>query len=361
MKDSFRFLFPVGAGFGALGIGLWIPYILRPDYFPFPGKLHAFILIYGFLLPFILGLIGALSRKSHALIVLSLAAGAAGLLLCAGSGSGITDAASGRAGALLQFQAFPLLTVVALGLGCFPPLFGSARAGEGGEPSSGPGGAGGIASALALGIPFLASYPLEAWGTSAGYGASSIRAAYCVRAAVWAWFLFRGIGIHHARRGLSPNIRAMRGSLYATGVGLCMPVAFPRHLLAWEHIVFITGFLWLSLAAAAHLIARWRGRRDFAFHHPRKAKAMRSLRFLALFGRVSSDLWAHRYWTLLGLAAAAAVSVLALWAGIHFPLLMRPGRRGNTEVTRASRAPGLPLPRRRRGRSSASTVPSRPR
>jgi hypothetical protein len=361
MKASFRFLLPAGLGCAALGIGLWIPYVLWPDRLAFPGKIHATLLIYGFLIPVILAMLGAVPRKSGASFRMALAAGTAGLLLSAGAERGLADAACGRAGALLLFQAFPLLVVMALGRERFPALFGSADRRVSGSRSAAAGSGMGPAVAIALGVPFLLSYPLEAWGTSAGYGSAAIRSAYALRAAAWAWFLFRGIRIHRARRGLPPNLRAMRGSLYATGVGLCMPIVLPRHLLAWEHIVFITGFLWLSLAAAAHLIARQHRRRDFAFHHPRAAKAMRSLRFMALFGRVSSDLWAHRYWMLLGLASAAAVSVLALWAGIHVPLLMRRNRQGNADVTLASRARGLPLPRPRPTRSARSASPSRMR
>lgn len=379
-----RVLFPLGIGFAIIGIGIWIPYVLWPHAFSNPGQGHAILQIQGFLLSFILGFLLTLlplklgmkpigpwafsifpmgicallllafwhfamaSQTVHLLLItnlllfgfrpddskrrqvlldetssaefaitcigLSLGADLAGTLISLGSNVGILSTAWSRGGSLLQIQAFPVLMIMGLGSLFLPPLFGNKF--ERGIEQKAPARSLRLARSIGLATLFLASFAIE----PSNHGL--IRLAYIIRASVWAWFLFGEIRIHTIKMKLPTHIKAIRGSLFALGVGLTMPIVAPIHLLAWEHVVFITGFLWLILGGCAHLTMVQQNRLDLLFHHPRKAKAMRMLRFFALFSRVGSDLWMKHYWMLMAMAAAAAVSGLVLWAGLYFPLLL---------------------------------------
>lgn len=412
-SGSFLILFPIGLGLAIVGIGVWIPHVLWPGLLPNPAVFHSRLLTLGFSMTFTLGTLCALLPKAlgiepigrgpgialsvfapalpflvllHAplaalgihllligtflvfglrpspararvldrsipLLVLAWTADSAGAVMgfLATQGSGY--AAWSRPGALLEMQAFPLLILMGLGSLYLPALFGTGRLNASRHSRSKR-----IFTGCALGSLFLLSYAIEIRGSGTGSDYLPLRAAYGIRFCVWAWFLFAWIRIHKARVKTGPRIRAMRGSLYATGMGLVMPVFIPRHLVAWEHIIFITGFLWLSTTAVAEWALFRFPQSAPVFPHPFKAKAMRALRFTALLSRVSSDIWARGYWILSALAAASAVFVLIFWATAYLPLLfgLPPGGRIPVpDLTSANPAPAqsrLPLrPSRKEG------------
>jgi hypothetical protein len=219
-------------------------------------------------------------------------------------------------GALLQFQAFPLLLVLGVGGFLLPKLF----AGQNIDPRRLAPSRIGTGGLLVAGTLFLAGYGVEAM---LPVYPLSIRLGAALRAGVWGWFLFAQLRLHRVPRGLPTYLAAARGSLWLMGLGLALPVILPRYLLAWEHLVFITGILWLTLSVASRVAAA-HGGRIAALQAGRKATlALGWLLALAALTRVSTEIWTEGRALHLALAAAFALAGLALWAWRFGPLFFR--------------------------------------
>ncbi len=63
LSEPYRLLFPLGLIFAMIGIGVWIPYAILPQSFPYPGQGHAAVQIQGFLYCFILGFLCTMLPK----------------------------------------------------------------------------------------------------------------------------------------------------------------------------------------------------------------------------------------------------------------------------------------------------------
>ena len=122
---------------------------------------------------------------------------------------------------------------------------------------------------------------------------------------------------------LPAYLAAARLALLLMGLGMALPVLFPAYLLAWEHLVFITGFLWLTLSVAARVVASHGGNMEILGQHRKKALAYGALIILAMLSRVSTDIWTGGHWLHLALASAFAIAALGLWGRIFLPLIAR--------------------------------------
>ncbi len=379
--EPYRLLFPLGLATAAIGMGVWIPYFFLPASLPFPGQAHAVIQIQGFLLCFIFGFLATmlpkvlgvepLGRAQFALfpaaligITIASLAGAPRiaqvlhLLLLANfavfvalrfpkrrsdpppnfmfiavamladvAGTGIKFAAlSGwlggpalRAGSLLQFQAFPMLLVLGVGGFLLPKLFANGIV----DPQSlrnAP--SKGIRIPALLSFLFLTSYGLEILGLAKGYGDTGLRCAYALRAAVWIWFIVMEIGIHKVKGKLPLYLFGARVSLIVMGAGLLMPVFRPAYLLAWEHVIFLSGFLRLTLSIASRVIAAHAGRLEILERNRKQTRVYGMLIVFAMFTRIATELWPRGHWMHMAVAASLAIAACAIWARIYFPLLM---------------------------------------
>lgn len=380
--EPYRVLFPLGILGAVVGIGLWIPQYLWPASFGYPGQSHAVLQIQGFLLCFIFGFLGTMLPKVHGvaplgpvqfalfpigLIGLSGAALAGfplsaqvihlGLLLnfiafaarrwpsrrgnppvffvfiaagvladAVGTAfriiglSGHGPAQNFRLGALLQFQAFPLLLIFGVGGYLLPKLFANEQI----DPlRMRPAGGSLRALLLAAGL-FLAGFVLEAWVPAFPL---SIRIGSGLRAAVWIWFLLFQLRMHRLPVKSSPPMPAYlagaRLALIAMGAGMALPVFLPRYQLAWEHLVFITGLLWLTLSVAARVLAAHGGALAAIDAHRKTVAAYGWLLLLAALTRASTDIWPGGRNLHLALAAALAIIGLALWSILFARLAFR--------------------------------------
>ncbi|MDB5104860.1 MAG: NnrS family protein [Fibrobacteres bacterium] len=385
-REPYRLLFPLGIAGAAIGIGIWIPYFFWPQAFPYPGQGHAVIQIQGFLLCFIFGFlttmlpkvlgVDPLDRASFCLFPLLLSgliaaslAGAPlaaqslhlaaiatfllfaarrfperrsnpppdflfiaaamlvdvlGTLLKMGGLMGWLGGPSIRAGSLLQFQAFPLLLILGVGGFLLPKLFANGPV----DPKALMAGKGrGMATSAILCALFLGSFLIEILGLLKGYGDLGIRAAYALRAAVWIWFLFAGLGIHKVPGKLQPFLRSARISMAVMGAGMLMPVFRPQHLLAWEHVIFLSGFLRLTLSIASRVTAAHAGRMEILGLHGGRIRLLGMLLVLALATRIATDFWPGGHGMHLAIAAGFALTALSIWGRIFLPLVrVFPGR-----------------------------------
>lgn len=385
-SEPYRILFPLGIAGAAIGLGVWIPYYFLPQAFPYPGQGHAVIQIQGFLLCFIFGFLGTMLPKVmavdpldrisfllfpllligimaasladaplaaqilHLAVLVNFLAFAArrfprrkanpppnflfiaaamlvdmtGTLLKIGALTGFLGGVSFRAASLLQFQAFPLLLILGVGGFLLPKLFGNGPIDPAALRS---GAAKGIRGTAVLCALFLASFGIEIFALAEGYGLNGLRAAYALRAGVWIWFLVREIRILKVPGELPLYLNGARISMLLMGAGLLMPVFRPQNLLAWEHVIFLSGFLRLTLSISSRVMAAHAGRLEILSLHGRKVRIYGMLIVLALITRIATELWPGGRSLHLALAAGFALAALWIWGRIFLPLAkVRPGR-----------------------------------
>jgi uncharacterized protein involved in response to NO len=384
-NEPFRLLFPLGFMLASLGIGVWIPYWIRPEAFPYPGQGHAMLQIQGFLLCFILGFLMTMLPKvmgvppvgplqlalfppaflalavcawipapraqaaaqllhlflignflafilmrwkkrrgtppaQFVFIPMAMAADLAGTVMRLLVVTHSTDANLHRAAILLQYQAFPLLLVLGIGGFLLPKLFGSATVdpkdlrNQPRNPMGMP---------LAMGALFLAGFAVEEFAAGLAPGDSGLRLGYALRAGVWAWFILGRLRLPWISRTLPAYLAATRFSLYAMGAGMVLPIFLPRYLIAWEHLIFVSGILWLTLSIASRVMAAHGGRPEMLEGLRKRSIAFGSLIALAALARVTADVWQWGHWLHLACASLLALAALAIWGRIFLPMILR--------------------------------------
>lgn len=376
--EPYRVLFPLGLAGAALGLGVWIPHYLRPESFAYPAASHATLQIQGFLLCFIFGFLGTMLPKVVGVaplglarflaltlgLILLMAAAIAGMgvtaqiihlallinflgfmlarwpqrradpppyfLFIAGGlladlvgtllklavQAGIAGGGSYRLAALLQFQAFPLLLILGVGGFLLPKLF----AGEVIDPARLLPSSTHLRGLLTATVVFLAGYFVEAL---LPFHPLSIRLGSGLRAAVWLWFLVSHIRLHRVTTKLPVWLGGARWSLWLMGAGMALPVLAPRYLLAWEHLTFVSGFLWLTITVATRVLTAHAGRLPLLEAGRRTMLALGLLIGLAALTRVTTDIWTGARALHLALAALFALLGLALWARRFLRLVAR--------------------------------------
>ncbi len=388
--EPYRLLFPLGTASAAIGMGIWIPYYFWPQAFSYPGQGHAVIQIQAFLLCFIFGFLTTMlpkilgvkpldpisylafpvllisiiaaslanapflaqifhllilinflgfiarrfpRRKSNPppaflFIAVAMLVDTLGIMAKLTALSGyLADSLTGptlRSSSILQYQAFPLLLILGVGGFLLPKLFANGPV----DPQ-----ALRLNSARRLTTPitlcalFLTSYVIEIFGIFNGNGNISLQLAYTLRAAVWTWFLFVEIRIHKVPGKLQPYLGAVRMALYVMAAALFMPIFLPQYMLAWEHMIFISGFMHLTLSIASRVLTAHAGRLDILSMHGRKIRVYGSLLFLSMLTRIATEIWTGGHYLHLALAAAFALSALFMWGRIYVPLVkIHPGR-----------------------------------
>jgi len=374
--EPYRLLFPLGLFCALIGLGVWIPSYFWPQLFPYPGQGHAIIQIQGFLFSFILGFLctmlpkvlgvpplGALTlalfiiglavttvaalfgeyglsqmfhlflllnfgtfilirfpkRRNNppaffVFIALAMLADLKGTTLRLLILAGWWDVIPSRTEILLQYQAFPLLLIMGVGGFLLPKLFGNAvidpKSLSSQSNSS-------IRFLLLLGLTFLLSYGVQYWGVHA----LSTRIGYGIRAVVWLWFLSCSLRVQHVPSKFPAYLTGGRVAPYFIAMGLVLPVFFPTYTLAWEHLIFITGFLWLTLSIATRVVTAHGGRLDLLDRNRRQTLAYGILIVLATAARVSTDIWPGAHALHLALASTFVISALVIWTRIHIPLI----------------------------------------
>lgn len=230
--------------------------------------------------------------------------------------SGIMYPLALKMGTLLQYQAFPLLLILGVGGFLMPKLFGNGIL----DPKALQSQAGAsIGVLLPLGLLFVLSYSLELQESHPILS----RIGYGIRALIWAWFLFSRLGLHRIPAGLPAYLAGARMALYSIGAGLLLPVFFPIYTVAWEHLIFITGFLWVTISVATRVVFAHGGRLDLLGKNRKQTLGYGWLLVLAALTRVCTGIWTQGYVFHLVLASGFALIALVLWARINLPLVSR--------------------------------------
>lgn len=376
--EPYRVLFPLGLLGAAVGLGVWIPYYFWPHLFGYPGQSHAVLQIQGFLLCFVFGFLGTMLPKVHGVppmgplqfllmpagltalmvaalanlpltaqvihlallanfvvfmllrwpqrrgnppsffvfIAMALLADVAGTILRITSLTGLTSGQTFRFSGLLQFQAFPLLLILGVGGFLLPKLF----TGDQIDPQRLRPSPAGTRNLMAAAILFLSGYAVEAY---LPLYPLSVQLGSGLRAAVWLWFLFSQLRLQRVPGGLPPYLAAARWSLWFMGLGMLMAVLLPRYILAWEHLVFITGILWLTLSVASRVLTAHGGKLGLLDSSRKSVLAFGWLVVLAAATRVSTEIWTGERNMHLALASVFALIGMAFWARRFVALIFR--------------------------------------
>lgn len=376
--EPYRILFPLGIAGAVIGIGVWIPHFLWPNLIGYPGQSHAVIQIQGFLLCFVFGflctmlpkVLGVAPLGSPQFLLFPL--GLAGLVTTSLAGAGtaaqlfhlgllanfllfigmrwptrranppvffvfiaaaMTADATGtalrilgltghgtaqtwRLGALLQYQAFPLLLILGVGGFLLPKLFAQTPVDPGSlRPSEAS-----VKSLAAAATLFLVGFVVESFPYLQPL---PLRLGAAIRAAVWGWFLFFPLRLHCIPAGLPAYLTGARFSLYAIGAGLLMPLLLPAYVLAWEHLIYVTGLLWLTLSVAARVLTAHGGSLNLLAKARKTTMAYGWLLVLAALTRAVTDIWTGGRGLHLALASGFALIALTLWTVLFAPLVFR--------------------------------------
>jgi len=95
--------------------------------------------------------------------------------------------------------------------------------------------------------------------------------------------------------------------------------ALPEYRIAWEHVTFIAGLVWIPLAVFVELRRREKSP-EVAVEYGRKATIWYGIMiFLALITRVTTDIWIEMRLFHLALAALFAIVGLTIWVVVFFP------------------------------------------
>jgi hypothetical protein len=179
---------------------------------------------------------------------------------------------------------------------------------------------------IALCAALAASFMVEIAGFHQE-GTAWLRAAYVLRASAFAWFVWMEIRLHRVPGGLPPYLRAARISLWVMAAGLAMPILLPRYMLAWEHVIFLSGFMRLTLSIAIRVLAAHSGRMEVLGLHARQVRVYGMLLVLAMMTRVATDVWPGARALHLAIAAGLGLLALRMWAKLFLPLArIVPGR-----------------------------------
>jgi len=179
----------------------------------------------------------------------------------------------------------------------------------------------------AAGIGIVASFPAQVFvaerlgidaGTRMGCGLRAaiflVEALACMRAFRWPVVP----GLHRRIAWLA---------FWMVPLGEALAAAWPTHRVGLLHVTFIGGFGLLAFTIAAHVIGAHGGEPGSLDLRPRSVAIFGLLFLLALFTRVTADLFAEGYWVHVGAAAAIWLAALVAWAIAFLPGAWRRGQR----------------------------------
>lgn len=380
LKEPYRLLFPLGILLTHLGLGVWILYFFWPE-FTYPGRAHALVqmqsamlcFVFGFLLtmmPNALGL-AAIGRFQMGLFVVGLVSMAIvgilgklalGMVLylallinflifigrrisgrtrnpppqfififfafLSGLLGGILEVFAWKGNAAPELvtlgrglvnEGFLLLLVLGVGGLLFPRLFAKGEV----TPQSLTGVSRSLGDHLHLvlaGLGLLLSYVVEAFlvvGEPTGF--MNIRLGYGMRFAVAAWLILR-LPMWRSS-GWEFYLHFIRIALFSILLGLAMPILYPQYVMGWKHIIFIPGFLLITMAVASRVLASHGGNLGVLSAHRRWSISIGVLFLLGTSSRVSTEVWPGAYLLHLASASFFILAALWVWSAIFLPLV----------------------------------------
>jgi uncharacterized protein involved in response to NO len=384
--EPYQLLFPIGLAHGVLGTLVWIAH--RSSGFPYPGSLHAQLMIGGFFLSFAAGflmtalplitgtrpagapekllaaalacvpfalvgadpvwfyllltadllLLGAFAARrigarqispppSFVFLALGLATGLAGAATLAAAGFGaVLPAGLAPAARNALYQGFSLCLVLGVGAQLLPVLLGhSAFPVVGVDRTRG-------RRLFASPVPFGIALPLASVAASLALDAAGIpAAAFALRALAAAWIAFACWKVHRLPRPTDgrPRFTRLQAGLWLSAWGLVAGLAgaalAPARAIHLLHVAFICGYGLMILMVASR-VALARGGHGLALERTSRALPWAAaLVLIAAATRLYAGWSAGSYASHLAYAAATWIAALGAWAAFFLPRVLRDG------------------------------------
>lgn len=166
-----------------------------------------------------------------------------------------------------------------------------------------------IALSLALlGTYFLEALPLAGADTAPGW---ALRILYLFRAGILIILLSQ----EQRNLPLAPGAerKSLLAALWTIPSAPLLAAGFPVYRLAFEHLFFISGFIWLILLVGSRAVLAAEGKTPPVF--PRKYYIwLGVLVFLAMSSRVSTDIWSDMHVMHLAWASFFLIIAVIYWA-----------------------------------------------
>ena len=104
-----------------------------------------------------------------------------------------------------------------------------------------------------LALVFLLSFALDTLAKIEDKS-SYTRIAYLVRSCLFGFLFCINSRINEIPRGKDVNSKLLWLCVWIIQLGLILPIIDPSRLLAWQHIVFISGYTWITLIIASRVL-----------------------------------------------------------------------------------------------------------
>jgi uncharacterized protein involved in response to NO len=206
----------------------------------------------------------------------------------------------------LQTQGVLLIMVIGVGGLLVPRFAGGAGCSSGVGATPQP-----YLRYAALGVIVAASYGVEAWQFTQGQVDTVLyRSMFGLRALIAAALLVPAFRIP---AGSAAWLRAAQCALGSIVLGLALPALWPGYLMAWNHLIFITGFLWLTLVIATKVVCAHSGRGVQLEQAKRSMIIMGSLLVIGMLTRIGAEWSPSSYNLHLWLGAVLVLAAIAWW------------------------------------------------
>ncbi len=176
-----------------------------------------------------------------------------------------------------------------------------------------------------LGVAFLLTYFLAATTSSAEHSAlNPQRLAHLFRAIFFGWFVVTELESWSVLRKRRRYGRSIYITIWLIALGMALPALWMQFRIAFEHIVFIGGYVWLSAllvsesgtdTGVSDVRSMWDG-------HKTQRNWFVGLMALGLSTRVTSDIWTGSRPLHLAAASLCVVAALIIW-GLRYWKLQR--------------------------------------
>jgi len=173
---------------------------------------------------------------------------------------------------------------------------------------------------VVIGVMFLLTYVLAATTGSIGHGIiAPQRLAHGFRALFFAWFILVELESWSVAKQRWRYARSIYAIVWLIAVGMALPAFWIQFRIAFEHIVFVGGYVWLAALLAAEYSAEGeRGdSRSMWEGHKTQRNWFVGLLALGLTTRVTSDIWTGSRPLHLAAASLCVIAALIIW-GVRF-------------------------------------------
>ena len=217
----------------------------------------------------------------------------------------------------IQLQGFLLMLILGISSLLMPRLLGGGAGVQPADLHKGSRTAGQYLGQLLLALIFLSSWAVE---NLVGDYSTGLRLAMVMRLGVCLWIFCGRSGIARWPAGQPFFIKTAWLALWSIPVSFLFNLVDPSLRMAWDHILYVNGFLLLAMSIASRVIATHGGREELLTRSRKWVLVYSGILLLGMVTRVTAPLLRTRD-IHLGMAAASVLLALLIWAALFFTAL----------------------------------------